>query len=437
MRLGILLAVMALSSAGCINGDLREAAAKLPEQEARMRALGLPMTAAELVPPRKTASGKLAAPLVEQFKLMRSKDLSKAIADPFKDPATPDWKALETALTLNEGTLKLIERIAACDALGIDHDWDQNVSLLFPEFAAIKEMSKVLTARAELRAHQGQMDAAIQDLERIGKLAGFCKEEPVLIAGLVTVAIVSIQSSAARYCAAYTPEREADLAKLVQWLRSKPVKPDLVQALRGEFYFALSLCRNMDLMGDIDKVLGVSADSAPSEPMPAGQLRRSGLPEALIQRAYLARFFEFWGDVFEAIKGTNDPVAIGDALKSAQQKYATRKEPSYRLLNLLLPVFDQASLAYLRPKASRNLATAYARVLLHHSQSGQWPRNLMFQDSLLDDPYSGTWLGYSYDQNAGFKVWSVGPDRKDDGGVSVSKPGGTRDDVYAYPPGSR
>ena len=87
------------------------------------------------------------------------------------------------------------------------------------------------------------------------------------------------------------------------------------------------------------------------------------------------------------------------------------------------------------PSIPRNKLTAlrvFVVVLRFRNQHRRWPESLVEPGVQAVDPFDDKPLRYRLD-GEGFRIWSVGGDKRDDGGHTRTEVEGSDDLVAAYP----
>ena len=430
--LGALLAVAALGIFGLyrvatIYWDFGGAAGELPAAVAEYRAKGLPFVASDLFP-TPVPKGENAVPAIRAAIAALPKntnDLAKAQREPEENADA----------TLARYTKPLALAAAARNRERVDfgRDWDLGPNVLFPEYAGLKSLAKAAALRAARLARKGDDDDALRDLSLVRRLGFWVGGEPTLIGLLVRLAIEAIALNAAERCLVTAVKAPARIARYEAWLRDAPAPPSFGDALRGEMFLGVATVRNLDLLGGVD-AFGRLPDGDGVEPPPLdpARLRRSGVPEGTKERAFLMRHLRYWTRAFDETDGLKaSPEKIGAQLDRSYKALEEKKGLSYVLLRILVPVFSQAGTAVVNLSAKRAVEAGFAEALGVHARTGRWPASVSGVD-----PFTGGPLHVRSGKN--FRVWSVGRDRKDDGGIlrreAPKKSGATFDEVAAYPP---
>lgn len=410
--------------------DFGQAASELPQAIRDYRAQSLPWTAAALE--RNVPDGENAAHLLRRaIGVLPGPSTRSAF-----DTATFSG-AVSFDLAPFKPSLRIVHQAVRYPKLDFHRDWDQGPLLLFSEGPQIKRLTKALAMRAEQRAAKGDHAGAIRDLDDARRLAALAGQEQTLIAGLVSVACETNVLAASERCLAHGATSPEALAKYRDWLSNPPPLPDMVQAMGFEIYSSLVFVRNIDRLGglkssnplrDFDFMASEEGIATPSEGM-----RRDGVPPAVRARAYMARHHQSWAELYRRTNGlrADGPTVKRVWLEIDERNYRSRGW-SYQLGSILFPTFIQAMATPRKLQSSRNKALALAKVLELKQRTGRWPTSVSEDDALGKGPLLARFDGKR------FRVWSVGRNGIDDGGITSEEAravGKKSDDlVAAYPP---
>jgi hypothetical protein len=225
----------------------------------------------------------------------------------------------------------------------------------------------------------------------------------------------------------------AGLAQLRKVLEEPVAAPDLAKALRGEMYMGIALIRNLKKMQLRQAIEGEDVQ------LDARDLRRDGLPEGLVDRAYLARHLQAWTEAHDLMsRHPGDFRAQARVVEQISTRYDSRRRLSLGLNAVLFPVFAQAGEAYVRREAKERVTLALAKAMEFKSKHGRFPQSLDELGPLPPDPFDGQALRY-LETDDGIRIYSVGENGRDDGGLDASElPRGVNrresDVVASYPP---
>ncbi len=209
--------------------------------------------------------------------------------------------------------------------------------------------------------------------------------------------------------------------------------PDIEYACRGEAVMGRQTMRVLRSGKPLDDVTGTDRKA------PLFRVRPSPATQRLFCDASEARMINYWRRVFDRLRRHRGDYiaqgrAFGDLDREIQAK-AEAKTPSYILLAVLTPVFEAIADNVAREDALRRLREGLVRIAEYRLRSGRLPPKLAACGGTpLLDPFTGKPLTYRRTDD-GFAFYSVGENRKDDGGNGKrpEKGGKSPDIVIRYP----
>lgn len=404
--------------------DYGPAASELPEAVRAYRATGLPFVARDIAPAHPAAGGDATPAIRAALKALPSAAVGAELTKAARNPdATAD-----PVLGKYAKPLGLVAAVSGRSGVDFRRDWDLGPNVRFPENVGLKSLARAASVRAVREAQRGNDAAAVRDLALGQRIALWAGEDPTLIPMLVRLASEQIVLDEAYRCLAAAKGDSARIARYAAWLRQAPPALEFGRAMRGEAWLGVATGRNLDRFGGANAVAagkGLSSHTL--------RLRREGLPEGEKQRAMMTRILQVWTEAYGETNGFRMPVAeIGPRLKAIEERWDHKKGVSGVLVAILFPITGGASKAITSLHAKRAVTIGFAEALDAQARTGHWPAAV----SPLD-PFTGKPLKVRVDAK-GFRVYSVGRDGKDDGGLSRREaPKGkdaTFDEVAAYPP---
>lgn len=282
----------------------------------------------------------------------------------------------------------------------------------FPHVQEARQVARLLQLDVMLRAQEGDIDGALDSCRALMNVGRSIGNEPTTISQLVRMAIEGVSLTAVQRTLAQGQASDAALAKVQDLLADESAQPLLLTAIRGDRAGFDGLLRNL-ASGEVSLgELGGPAEPGRTDPI-KGVLFASawfrynrGLTLEFMNRAVeIAKrptyeqpgLWECWG---EQVKTPKEYVGM----------------TSGALAYLLLPALDAVHVSYLRSRAQLNgawLMIALERYRLAH---GRWPDPLS-ADAIHPpaDPWTGAPMRFTR-IDGGWAVYSVGPDRTDNGG---------------------
>jgi hypothetical protein len=393
-----------------------EAAATLPGEIKAARQEGLPLTPADLTGSVAIPEEQNAAPLYARLGSVnvypKADDYLIAV---IKGKATnAERKAAQRLLLRAVPQLRLVEQAAMRTDCDFHRDWSLGPDLLFPEYAPIHQTARLLAAKAMLQSEAGQPEAALATIRIGAHMAQHVGKEPTLVAVRLRLNIEGILDRVAQQVFNRAADRP-DLSRMAeQTEQAFGLSPDLDRGLRGEFV----MCRIM--VDTLRKDKG-------------GSWLKAGLADA-----YEAHSVSFWRRVFAAEKRTTgDPMATYSAIKAVDDAEAALEKdkegslkPTYEWSDLLCPKLAPIADRVVRNDAQRRLRHVLVALLSYRRRTGHFPPSLgLLTPAAPLDPYLGLPLHYRRTAS-GFRLYSVGPNLRDDGGnVIPSKEGELPPDI--------
>jgi hypothetical protein len=338
-----------------------------------------------------------------------------------RDPA--EREQARAIIMRRAGEIALVERASELPRCRFDRPWERGPDVLLPEYASMRELARLLAARAILQAESGDLEAAFRSVSAGAKVGRHASDDRILIGLLVNIAIYAIMDNAFQRVTLSSPEnrRVTDLAANAS---AFPHLPTLEHGFSGEIVMcrsAVNIVRNENsvLRKGLDLISGKSA-------------RR----RAIMCDAWEARMISYWREVFRRLRAANgDLVAQARALESLGDELQKRDgQPTYELAAILMPVFSQAALKLAAGHEQQRLRRTLVELVRYRQRHVSWPVSLEdLPDSVETDIFTGKPPTYRRTA-AGFELYSVGDDLKDDGGLArKDKVTGAFDLVIRYP----
>lgn len=432
-----ILALMPAALVGCSAGpDPWEMAAEmLPDQIAKARASGMPLELSDLGLPRNLSTETNAAPLYLQaiaaYKALPDrtnleKRLNAAIAAQSMVPTViRDRKQLQSIIRYAlEATSK-----PACD---FGRDWSRGYEVGFPEYADLNGVLKLLAADAVLDAKSGNFRLANDKLKACFRIADAICEEPTLTAMLVSIVLDGITYRRIEQIASGVNGSSEALASLRHTMSTKRRPKSLEWALAGQVVLGRITLMNLKGPKAFLQLTGSGTEQAaqPTGAKPPASL--GSVPPKYFSRAGEARMLEYWRRAWLSIQ-KEDPLSSGKKIDELGKEAASKKDPTYIVPAILMPVFTGTGEAVVKNQIVVELTKAKIELLQYRIKTGRYPAKLSEIASLAKDPHTGKPFAYRQRGN-GFVLYSVGPDGKDDGGRrAISMKTGRYDIVVEHP----
>lgn len=366
---------------------------------------------------------------------------------------TQPWNAMER-LEL-AGWLKANERQLATIAAGLrrpryymplvageDADY-MLVSVLLPGVAACRDVSRAFTARAMLRLGEGKLDEARADLLSAHRLAGHVGSGPTLIEGLVGIACESM-AVGGDVALAHSGKLSADDARAyaAELAKISPLVDMVGKIDLTERYMYLDCAMTLAVKGPegigelagggsdgldkaIGKLLGLAAIDW-NEPLKIGNQWYDRMVEAGRKTPYdkkIEALDAFDDELKKLVEESRDPLTMARRiLLSGSPGKAVGRQMGNILIALLLPAVRMAVIAEDRQMEQLKLARLALLLAAYRAEHDAYPETLdalapKYIKELPRDHFTGEALRYRR-TDAGYLLYSVGPNRTDDGGVT-------------------
>ncbi len=412
-----------------LNAWEAETSARLAARVNALRAAGEPTTLAELAktypePP----PGKNAAPLyVAACKLLVDLKIEAGNADvPFVGPrALPkvdeEFPALmreqiRAYLARATEVLRLLHEAGVPDGCKFDIDFGKDQDMRLPHLAPMRGCARQLCLEAIWLTESGKPDQAAEALWAGLRLGHALGREPIVISNLVGMACDTMAVRQIERLMSRAIPSAPQLEKLQSALRAE-ADPKMVERL--------FIAERGSMLSIYQKYLG--------KPRRVG-LDELGVPDLLVNKFDPPAFFKFIppiffkADMIEYIDLTNQYVAA--AKKPYPQSFLECSRirptiddqiPKYCLAcRTVVPEFGFIAVQAQRQMAWLESARAALAALRCRAKRGRLPDRLQdlvpeFLDAVPPDPFNGESLLYRKEA-AGFVIYSVGSNGKDDGG---------------------
>jgi len=366
-----------------------EAAARLPAAKEVARKSGIPLDPEDYRRLR-TRQGVDLKPALARI---REDKRWRAFSDQVLKPGTAASPAVFAA---NQDLMAQLEQLENGAYVGSENDDPFD----FVEFATAKNVAKALLARAKA----SDLGTAVADLRRVSALAEAVAEPPTLVRAMVASAIYGLVDGCARELALRYQGSSSQIARVLEALPDLPLA-DLATLARVESYSGQAYCLSYEFIregGDRD------SPQAQREPIP-------GNPAGPEASAYLARFLEAWSKTIDRLDGAKgDFDAQREAIADLLAELRGSEGPSYNVLRETVGVWAGALDALATAPTRRAMTQDFLRVLAFKADRGRLPKPEEFAPKGRD-LFANAPLRYRKDGD-GFKIWSIGANRRDDGG---------------------
>lgn len=338
-----------------------------------------------------------------------------------------DVNAAERDLAKAELVIKKLDAAAAQPDLCFDTRYSDGMYALFPELAPLRNFVKLRCLRALVFANRGKFDEAYAELAKASTISRqLSQDNPTLIGLLVQIAgrAITLRGLEQVLCLQGRNPEAVTHADLV--LKSLGDAPNFHRALRGEYASSLG---TMQLLADpkhredLLKAAG-NGFGEESSRTPTVEERLVGWPSVRYQMmASLVKFYR--GIYTELPEATPSGTKLLKAAQAVDDRQAAAGAPTDFLTRSLMPVFAGAAGAVVKDVANVRLMELLA-LNLSRQRGVEIPVDFP-NDPFSDKPFLGKVTA------DGFRVWSVGRNGIDDGGILKGNNDSDGDTVVGYP----
>lgn len=327
---------------------------------------------------------------------------------------------------------------------------------------SLRDATRLLTVRAMLRVGQGRLDEAWEDLLAGHRLARHVSHSPMMIDGLVGLAMESMATRSQTLLIHYGDLTPEQVARMLDDLAKLPVERSMGDRLvNGERFTSLDAITNMsrNMTFQLEDG-GVSRDSeigqrlltiASRSAIDWDEILRivnryyddlAAAPEETSLRGRL----EAIGTLEAALEAEREQTrGLGRVVRSFISFRSPKKTMSQHLgkimVALLQPAADAALTADTRGIANRRMLLIALGAAAYRTEYGVYPERLDAVGDYLSeipvDPYSEQSFRYRLEGD-GFMVYSVGPNGRDEEGRNDAEAGGCfypeADDISMHVP---
>ncbi|NIM04309.1 MAG: hypothetical protein GTO55_00640 [Armatimonadetes bacterium] len=332
----------------------------------------------------------------------------------------------EGILRRNKRALELVHQAVEMPECDFQRDWSKGMFLLYPEFAKLRECSRLLSFESMMLLHAGRVDEAVGACSTNFRLCN-AADEPSLIGQLVGYAIIAIASRPLSAILRDSQPSSEVCLSIAEEIRGIELIPGYIEAMKGERTLGRSAFNVV--RSDPDPIRGLAELSVPLEestPRKAGKHPAGKAPGMnSFVKWWLASdeltYLELMGRVIrEASLPYREVISIEPSVDEEVGSLRNISLPPRVITAILMPVFSRAQMK--RDGAIAQLRLAEVSLLLkaYKAERGIYPGSLAELEkfvgrALPEDPASGEALVY-HREGEGFLLYSWGYDLEDDGG---------------------
>ena len=347
-------------------------------------------------------------------------------------PGNPAGDVL-LALTRNESAFAEFEAAASRPKSRYPTHWEEGFSTLLPAFSQFKLASRAFGLRAVSRLELGEVESAASDVRMAFRMGEAVESESFLIGQLVRYACDSLAMHALWEGMVDHRWTESQLKGFQLMLSRLSYSDGIIRAMEAERAIGNMEMERLAREGarrivELDRLgSNSSEDDWIQAPMALSVL----LPKGWFQMNHVALMhgYQLILNAFrEALRGPNQLEARsrvhgeGDPVDQYIQAVRSHPDPRTFVCGMLLPALSRSMDKTLRAQAAASLGMTACALERYRLANGKYPASLKeivpaYLDAVTLDPLNNEPLHYRVTDEGWFQLWSVGLDRKDDGGV--------------------
>lgn len=388
---------------------------------ARIKAEGSPVTLEDMIGPKVPDARNGALILKKALAMLSTESAKKDIAfaaraiDPREPITTPeDWKKLRTVLEKYKNIFPIVEKAVGKPDCRFPVDYSNGaVEALFPHFARVRDLTRVICAKSVLDAHDGKSSDACQDIGLVFRVCKLLERDRITEIGfLVNVADLRMAYGALQSCVADGDIPEAAASRLSGELASLDLGDMLIRGL------------GMDRAEVIDIYNRVLKHGPQYVDYVAGSIHKmkSFHPSSAFTKRVLAEELYYLNKRRAQILVAGEPCRVVAGNKEIDRP---NDIPEGSIVaNICLRPVSMPMRTRDRAQAQINISRIALALSVYHGKHKTYPATLkeiadFFGGKLPIDPFSGK--GFVYQQGMGYVLYSIGPNLVDDNGQDSSR----------------
>jgi hypothetical protein len=312
------------------------------------------------------------------------------------------------------------------------------LSKLLMYLGEFKSCFSVIQLRALAELADGQSSRALDDITLLLRLNETVRQEPLLIAQLVSISTMSISLQAIYEGLAQHKWSDEQLAELQKQIGKKDFLADYQKAMRGERAFSIESLENMRRTHQwptLDNTSGSNTVKMINLYWPKAMFYQNELTFARLHEKFTLPLIDS-----EKHRASPSAVLRADAAMQAEMKHYN----PYKVLALVtFPALGKGAMRFARIQSGVDLAELACALERYRLAHANYPETLdalapQFIAKLPPDLINGQPLHYRRTNEGQFVLYSVGWNEVDDGGqVALAGGGGVDPDkgdwVWQYP----
>ncbi len=298
----------------------------------------------------------------------------------------------------------------------IERDWTNPAFVATPELAHFRAVAIIFATRAWTQAEAGNREAAVESLNVAYRLSALSGDSPTgLIAGLVSLAIYTITVEATTHCIQLDPTGAESYLNSISSLTTRP----LGRYMQSEAFLFVAGVRDV-VWADQARAV-IQGNQNPEKLIPKTRTR-SGLPRDPLTRSQVGYGLRRWLPLLQTLRVDGTPKneeQFSLALERFSKDVGADSWLVGALFEFATPSFESAVRAWRVAEVRKDMALAYGQIVNFRQTNGRWPKSLDEAGVASLDRMRSSLGPFGYRvESGGIRIWSVGRDGRDDGGVS-------------------
>ncbi len=334
-------------------------------------------------------------------------------------PATPvSWAEARQAAESVKGIIPLTQEALSKPECKFPVNWKDGINAKFPHLIRLRQLTRALCAQSLIDAHDGKMDEALSTIDLALRSSKAAKDEPTLIATLVTIACTRTASDTLRAILKYDTPTESQSKKLFDLLSKTDYRTEFAYAVKSEIALGLWVF-DYTLKNGVSGILETTGNASNPGEQPTALVR---MGRGISDYAWRPMLYVD-GGIYLKHTISNAQAAAKPYRDAVQQIEANQsiQLPQYAIVSrIMTPVFSKGSILVDSTRAQTALTQILLASQVYKSKTGSYPESIAQLRSKIKwtipvDPYTGKDFIYKR-TNSGFQAYSIGSNLKDDGG---------------------
>jgi hypothetical protein len=337
---------------------------------------------------------------------------------------TPTMPQMEAAIQRSARQFALLKQASLMPACRFPVRWDDGINAIFPQLSGVRQATYFLVAKAIVDAHKGDSTQAMDDLSVAVRMISQTTNDPTLIDVLAQIAWLRILQNNLPRVLAEAPPTPQQAQAFYDELGKLDLQASLVHAMQGERasgIWTFNYARKHSIF--------MLASARPE--MQKRSIIDRAWPTLVVIGApfYKLDEVEYLKVMEREIGWLHEPIASSyekqQAFESDMAGAPPFGPPRYAIISrILVPVCFVPRMKTAEGIASVRLMQAAMVLRSYQAEHGAYPASLAELAAagglaIPEDPFSGKPFIYKR-QGAGYLIYSVGPNMKDDQGIGLT-----------------